>query len=105
MHGNDIAEAYSFGSKPSGMVNPKAVEMMKEVGYDLSKHGSKSLKEIPDMEYDYAVTMGCGDECPLVRAKCREDWGIPDPRNMDPEEFRKVRDLIEGKVKELLAKL
>jgi protein-tyrosine-phosphatase len=54
---------------------------------------------------DVAVTMGCGDECPLVIAARREDWQIPDPRDMSPEEFRGVRDLIERKVVALLASL
>jgi protein-tyrosine-phosphatase len=49
--------------------------------------------------------MGCGDECPLVRARYREDWEIPDPRDMPPEQFRIVRDLIESKVKDLLTRL
>ena len=76
---------------------------MAELGYDLSKHASKSLTEAPQDGYAAAVTMGCGDACPMVQAKLREDWQIPDPREMSPEEFRKVRDLIERKVKELLA--
>jgi arsenate reductase (thioredoxin) len=105
IHGSDKVNAYSSGSRPSGVVNPKAIEAMKEKGYDLSAHGSKSLDEIPKVVYEYAVTMGCGDECPFVQAVHREDWQIPDPRNMQPEEFRKVRDLIEQKVKELLARL
>ena len=49
--------------------------------------------------------MGCGDECPLVRARRREDWDIPDPKELPPEQFREVRDLIEGKVKDLLSRL
>ena len=49
--------------------------------------------------------MGCGDECPLVLAKRRVDWQIPDPKNLPPEEFRGVRDLIETKVQALLAEL
>jgi protein-tyrosine-phosphatase len=49
--------------------------------------------------------MGCGDECPLVRAARREDWQIPDPREMSPAEFRGVRDLVEKKVLALLASL
>ncbi len=104
-HGKGMVEVYSAGSTPSGKVNPKAIESMREISYDLSKHQSKSLKEIPNVEYDFAITMGCGDECPFVKAKQREDWGIPDPQNMPPEEFRAIRDLIEIKVKELLAKL
>jgi arsenate reductase (thioredoxin) len=98
IHGGDVVEAHSAGSRPSGRVNPKAIESMRELGYDLSKHGSKSLAEIPDVEYDLVATMGCGDACPFVRAKVREDWQIPDPKNMEPAEFRAVRDLIESKV-------
>lgn len=105
MHGKDKVNAYSAGSRPSGKINPKAVTAMQELGYDLTTHDSKSLDEIPDVEYEYAVTMGCGDECPLVRAKHREDWNIPDPRNMDEAEFRKVRDTIEQQVQQLLSKL
>lgn len=52
-----------------------------------------------------AVTMGCGDECPLVLARRRVDWKIPDPRDMTPEAFREVRDLIGRKVQDLLAEL
>ena len=105
IHGEGIVEAYSSGSKPSGVVNLRAIASMKEIGYDLSKHDSKALTEIPDTEYDYAVTMGCGDECPMVKTKKREDWGIPDPKHMEPQDFAGVRDLIEEKVKELIAKL
>jgi protein-tyrosine-phosphatase len=100
--GGDNIEAYSAGSHPSGIVNPKAVETMKEIGYDLSTHASKSLDDIPDGAYDLVATMGCGDECPFVRAKRREEWEIPDPKNMPPDAFRKVRDEIERKVKAVL---
>ncbi len=105
IHSKGKVEAYSSGSRPSGIINPKAIEAMKELGYDLTTHTSKSLNEIPDVEYDFVATMGCGDECPFVRAKIREDWQIPDPKHLEPEEFRKVRDLIEQKVKEMLEKL
>lgn len=98
-------EAYSAGSRPSGRVNPKAIEAMRELGYDLSVHQSKSLDDLPEIEFDAAVTMGCGDACPMLKAKRRLDWNIPDPREMSPEEFRKVRDLIGSKVSDLLAEL
>ena len=78
---------------------------MKELGYDLSVHMSKGLDAFNGKEIDVAVTMGCGDECPMIRAKGREDWNIPDPKEMPPEQFREVRDLIERKVKKLLSKL
>jgi protein-tyrosine-phosphatase len=105
LHGAGLVEASSAGSKPSGRVNPKAVEAMKELGYDLSTHASKGLEEFNGRDVDVAVTMGCGDECPLVRAGQRVDWKIPDPREMTPEQFRGVRDLIEQKVLDLLAGL
>ena len=96
-------EAFSAGSRPSGIVNPKAIQSMKEVGYDLSTHRSKSLDDLADFSFDAAVTMGCGDECPNLRAARREDWNIPDPKNMAPEEFREVRNLIRDNVKTLLS--
>ena len=105
MHGAGAIELYSAGSNPSGQVNPKAIASMHELGYDLSRHSSKSLSDIPAIEYDVAVTMGCGDACPNVRAKQREDWNIPDPKALQTEEFRKVRGQIEQQVKELLARL
>lgn len=101
--GGDKVEAYSAGSKPSGVVNPKAIASMKEIGYDLSTHDSKSLNDIPDIEYDAVITMGCGDACPWVRAKRRLDWAIPDPKHMEPEEFGKVRDFIRSQVEALLS--
>jgi arsenate reductase (thioredoxin) len=103
IYGKDRVEAYSAGSRPSGKVNPKAIAAMTELDYDLSRHQSKSLDELPDVTFDYAITMGCGDACPLMRAKNRLDWNIPDPRDMNEEDFRKVRDLIGEKVAELLS--
>ena len=103
--GGDRVEAYSAGSRPSGVVNPKAIASMKEIGYDLSSHNSKSLDELPDIDWDFVATMGCGDECPFIRAKLREDWQIPDPKNMSPDEFRNVREVIREKVESLLAEI
>jgi arsenate reductase (thioredoxin) len=105
IHGAGKVEAHSAGSRPSGKINPKAVAAMKELGYDLTAHSSKGLEQFNGREFDVAVTMGCGDECPLVLAKRREDWQIPDPKELPPERFREVRDLIEAKVKELLKEL
>lgn len=105
IHGGQSVESYSAGSRPSGKVNPKAIASMRELGYDLSRHASKSLEEVPDLEYDAVVTMGCGDACPNIRAKRRIDWQIPDPRNMEPNEFRNVRDLIQGKVRDLISEI
>ena len=105
IYGKDKVIAYSSGSRPSGKINPKAIAAMQELGYDLSSHQSKSLDEIPKVQYEYAISMGCGDECPLVDAKNREDWQLPDPRNMESEEFNKVRDEIKHKVIWLLKQI
>jgi len=105
MHGGRGVDAHSAGSRPSGKVNPKAVAAMQELGYDLSAHRSKTIAELPALEFDAVVTMGCGDACPNVRGRVHEDWQIPDPRDLPPEQFRQVRDLIEDKVKDLLARL
>ena len=105
MHGGPGVEAHSSGSRPSGRVNPKAVAAMAELGYDLTTHHSKGLDAFNGQEFDAAVTMGCGDQCPMLRAGRREDWQIPDPREMPPAEFNQVRDLIGRKVKELLGEL
>ncbi|MES0490495.1 MAG: arsenate reductase ArsC [Leptospirales bacterium] len=105
IHGNNKVDAYSAGSKPSGKLNPKAVVAMAELRYDLSAHTSKATSEYSNMQFEYVVTMGCGDKCPFIPAIHRLDWDIPDPRNMDTVEFRKVRDLIEIKVKQLVQKI
>lgn len=104
--GGEGIEAYSAGSKPSGIVNPKAIAAMKELGYDLSRHDSKSLQDVEKYApFDAVVTMGCGDACPWMPAKQFVDWQIPDPKHMEPAEFNKVRDLIRDKVSTLLASL
>jgi len=103
MLGGEQVEAYSAGSKPSGKVNPKAIAAMKELGYDLNSHASKSLDEVKSYApFDVVVTMGCGDACPWMPSKKFVDWEIPDPRNMEENEFRKVRDLVQSKVSLLL---
>ncbi len=102
--GSANVEAYSAGSRPSGVVNPKAIAAMKELGYDLSKHKSKSLNEVEKFApFDAVITMGCGDACPWIPAKKFIDWEIPDPKNLPPFEFNKVRDEIKNKVTELLS--
>ena len=101
----DSIQAYSAGSRPSGEINPKAIAVMAELGYDLDSHSSKSLNEIPQVKYDYVITMGCGDECPFIPAEAHEDWDLPDPKMLPLEEFRQVRDRIGERVKELAARI
>ncbi len=103
MLGGDNVEAYSAGSKPSGIVNAKAIAAMKELEYDLSTHDSKSLEEVKAFApFDVVVTMGCGDACPWMPAKQFIDWQVPDPKHMGREQFNEVRDFIKGKVKGLI---
>lgn len=101
--GGDTVEAYSAGSRPSGKINPKAIASMNELGYDLSSHSSKSLEEVKKFApFDVVVTMGCGDACPWMPAKKFVDWDIPDPKEMNENDFRNVRDLIRERVSGLL---
>ena len=105
MHGAGRAEAHSAGSTPSGHVSPRAVAAMRERGYDLTTHRSKSLAEAPAGPWGWVVTMGCGDSCPHVRASHREDWDVPDPRDMAAAQFAAVRNEIERRVLDLLARV
>ena len=103
MHGGNAVDAFSAGSRPAGAVNAKAILSMREIGYDLSTHESKGLDTLPEGPFDAVVTMGCGDACPWVPATRREDWAIPDPKSLPMDEFARVRDEIERRVKALLA--
>jgi protein-tyrosine-phosphatase len=105
MLGGERVEAWSAGSRPSGKVNARAVASMKAAGWDLSAHRSKSLAEIPPGPWDAVVTMGCGDACPNVPARRREDWQVPDPRELEGAAFDAVRDEIRGRVESLLRSL
>ncbi|MCS7021547.1 MAG: arsenate reductase ArsC [Gemmataceae bacterium] len=105
LYGGEHVEAHSAGSRPSGRINPQAIAAMAELGYDLSRHQSKGLEQYNGQSVDVAVTMGCGDACPLVQAQRRYDWSIPDPRDLPPDQFRQVRDLIAQKVLALLREL
>ena len=98
IHGGDQVEALSAGSAPSGQINPKAVRFMSELGYDLTTHASKSLDEV-DGEFDAVITMGCGDECPLVPGVERDDWPLEDPKGK-PGETRN-NEMVEFFVKHL----
>lgn len=102
-YGKGGIEAYSAGSRPSGKVNETALQVMKEVGIDISSQPSKGFEALPYKEFDVVVTMGCGDECPFVPAKKRIDWQIRDPKCKPIEFFAEVRDEIKGKVLELIA--
>jgi arsenate reductase (thioredoxin) len=68
-------------------------------GYDISRQRSKSIVDLPDIEFDFVATMGCGDACPFVRAKHREDWDIPDPKPLPRKNFAPFAILLGAKSK------
>ena len=102
--------AYSAGSNPSGIVNPKAVEVMKEIGIDISEQKSKSIEQVKNIEFDYIINLGCGDVCQnFVQSSTfnlqRLVWDIPDPKGKPIEFFRQVRNEIEQKISKLANEL
>ena len=99
--GGDILEVYSAGTEDYPEVKPLAVKVMEEVGIDMSGHYPKLLSDIP-REVDILITMGCNVECPFIPCSVREDWGLTDPSGGPIEDYRKTRDIIEEKVKELI---
>ncbi|ACL70216.1 arsenate reductase ArsC [Halothermothrix orenii] len=101
---SDLLEVYSAGTRPAPRVNPNAVEVMSEVGIDISNQHPKLLEDIPS-ELDVLITMGCNVQCPFIPCKFREDWGLDDPDGNPIEEFRKTRDIIKEKVEKLIEKV
>jgi len=99
----DRWEVWSAGSSPSGRVHPVAIQAMQELGLDLSGHRSKGLDAIPVRQWDYVVTMGCGDTCPAVPARHRIEWDIPDPIGLPMDEVRRIRDDVIRRVGDLLS--
>ena len=98
----DRWDIWSAGASPSGSVHPLAIQMMQEIGLDLSTHRSKGVGDVPQQRWDYVVTMGCGDDCPMMPARYRVDWAIPDPVALPAKEARKIRDQLAGLVRELM---
>ena len=102
--GGTAWEVWSVGSAPSGWVHPLAIQLMSELGYDLSARQSKGVADLPPKEWDYVVTMGCGDRCPTVRAKHRLDWEISDPAGLPLDDVRRIRDRIGELVRDLVSR-
>ncbi len=95
-------EIWSAGSHPMGQVHPTAIQLMNEIGLEMSSHRSKGVDAVPDRQWDYVVSMGCGDRCPPVSATHRLDWDTPDPVGLPIEEARTIRDQIVQRVRDLL---
>ncbi len=105
LFGKDKLEVYSAGSRPAPAIDPLVIEVMREKRIDLSSKHIKSLGELPPLEMDYLITMGCEETCPSVLSKKVLEWNIPDPKGKSIDAFKHVRDLIEEKVKALVESL
>ena len=103
--GQGKLEVYSAGSRPASAIDSLVIEVMKEKGIDLSGRQPNSLNDLPPIEMDYLVTMGCEETCPAVLSKKILEWNIPDPKGKSIEVFREVRDMIEGKVRGFLKEI
>lgn len=96
--------AISAGTAPGSRVHPEVVEVMKEVGIDLSSATPQKLTAELAQGADLLVTMGCGDECPYVPGLAIEDWPLEDPKGKPVERVREIRDDIRRRVEELLGR-
>jgi arsenate reductase len=97
--------ARSAGTRPAERVHPEVVEVMREVGLDLSARVPSRLTREQAEWADLVVTMGCGDECPYVPGRRYLDWDLPDPSGRPPDEVRSTRDEIAARVRALLQAL
>ncbi|MFW6121581.1 MAG: low molecular weight phosphatase family protein [Petrotogales bacterium] len=96
------AMADSAGTQPAKNVNPVAVKIMNEVGVDIGNNKPKQLTFDMNNEFDFIVTMGCIDGCPVTPKNKTIEWNVEDPKGKDIDFYRDVRDQIEGNVKKLI---
>lgn len=104
-HARGRVRVRSAGSAPADRVNPAVVEVMAEIGLDLSKEFPKPLSDDAVRAADVVITMGCGDACPFYPGKRYLDWELPDPAGRDVDAVRPIRDEIDARVRALLAEL
>jgi protein-tyrosine-phosphatase len=104
-HARGRVRVRSAGSAPADRVHPAVVEVMAEIGLDLSKEFPEPLSDDAVRAADVVITMGCGDACPFHPGKRYLDWEIPDPAGRDVDEVRSIRDEIDARVRALLAEL
>jgi arsenate reductase len=102
--GKGIIEAYSAGTEKYDKPKPMAIEVMEDLGIDMSHASSKLLDKLPE-GINILITMGCGVECPFVVCDHREDWGLDDPSGGPKSGFEETRDLIKVKVEELIERI
>jgi arsenate reductase (thioredoxin) len=96
------ARALSAGTQPGERIHPVVVEVMREVGLDLSKRLPRRLTTDIAREATLLITMGCGDECPVVPGLARDDWPLADPKDRPVDEVRAIRDEIKDRVSALI---
>jgi arsenate reductase (thioredoxin) len=104
-HGQGRVVVRSAGSAPADTVNPAVVQVMTELGLDLSKEFPKPLTTEAVQAADVVITMGCGDACPVFPGKRYLDWQLDDPAGKPVDEVRPIRDDIDRRVQALLAEL
>jgi arsenate reductase len=97
--------ADSAGTTPAERLHPQVIEVMSEIGIDLSERVPRRLTTALAEGADIVVTMGCGEECPYIPGKRYLDWDLPDPKDQPIERVRATRDLIAQRVAGLLAEL
>jgi arsenate reductase len=97
------ARAVSAGTAPGERVHPEVVEAMRESGIDLSAAKPQRLTPELARAAELLITMGCGDECPVVPGLRRDDWPLPDPKGQPLPRVREIRDVIRGRVRDLVA--
>ncbi len=97
------ARAISAGTAPGKAVHPETITIMREVGIDLSEATPQFLSAELAATAGYLVTMGCGDECPVVPGAVRADWPLPDPKGQPLEAVRAIRDEIRRRVETMIA--
>ncbi len=102
--GRDV-ECASAGSAPAAQVQTDTVTAMNEVGIDISAARPKGFSDLPDLRFNYLVTMGCEVDCPFLPGAKVVQWQIPDPFGKGIEEYRRVRDIIQQQVHDLLESL
>jgi arsenate reductase len=99
------AMAISAGTSPADRVHPEVIEVMREVGIDLSSAKPQKLTVDLARGADLLITMGCADQCPYVPGLAVEDWALEDPKGKPPERVREIRDEIRALVEQLLVRL
>lgn len=105
LYARDRVSVRSAGSAPAAEINPAAVEVMGELGVDLSHAFPKPLTDEFVRAADVVITMGCGDTCPFYPGKRYEDWEVEDPAGRSVDEVRAIRDDLARRVKRLVAEL